>query len=107
MILPTSQGVTYGLPEPEPRSTMGRLLLVFYKYTDKAGNKKYTLSSLLQLLSENGWPTGEEDLKQCLQYLLQVQMVEPVQAGSRGVDYRFIGRDRVQLVPQQLRVELP
>lgn len=107
VILPTSQGVTYGLPEPEPKSTLGRLLLVLYKNTDRAGNRKYTLSSLLQLLADSGWTIHEEDLRQSIQYLLQVQMLEPVQARSRGVDYRFIGRDRVQLVPQQLKVELP
>lgn len=104
--LPTSQGVTYGLPEPEPKSTLGRLLLVLYKNTDRAGNRKWSLRAMLDELRNNGYPEEEGTLKQNIQYLLQVQMLEPCMSGAR-TDYKFVGRDRVQLNPQQLRVELP
>ena len=98
---------TFQLPEPEPKSTLGRVLLVFMKMTDRAGNRKWTLSSLLEALSNNGWRTGEEDLKATLQYLLQTGIVEPVAAGSRGVDYRFVGRERVIIQPQNMRIDVP
>ena len=104
--LPTSQGVTYGLPEPEPKSTLGRLILMLYKNTDNAGNRKWSLRAMLDALTNGGCPEDENTLKQDVQYLLQVQMLEPCMSGAR-TDYKFVGRDRVQIIPQQLRVELP
>ncbi len=98
---------TFNLPEPEPRTVLGRLLIVFMKYTDRAGNRKWTFSSILETLTNEGWPTGEDEVKTVLQYLLQTGHLSPIGAGNRGIDYKFVGRDRVVIQPQAVRVDVP
>jgi alkylhydroperoxidase/carboxymuconolactone decarboxylase family protein YurZ len=67
------------------------------KHTDRAGNRKWTLSALREALTNHGWLVTEEELRQAITHLLQTEHVEAVVAGNR-TDYKFTGRDRVQIV---------
>jgi hypothetical protein len=88
---------TFTIPDPEPSTVLGRLLVVLMKHTDRAGNRKWTLSALREALTNHGWLVTEDELRQAITHLLQTEHLEAVVAGSR-TDYRFTGRERVQII---------
>jgi hypothetical protein len=88
---------TFTVPDPEPSTVLGRLLVVLMKHTDRAGNRKWTLSALREALTNHGWLITEDELRQAITHLLQTEHLEAVVAGSR-TDYKFTGRDRVQII---------
>ena len=87
----------FTMPDPEPSTVLGRLLVVLMKHTDRAGNRKWTLSALRDALTNHGWLVTEDELRQAITHLLQTEHLEAVVAGNR-TDYKFTARDRVQIV---------
>jgi hypothetical protein len=98
--------VNFAIPDPEPSTVLGRLLVVLMKHTDRAGNRKWTLSALREALTNHGWLVTEDELRQAITHLLQTEHLEAVVAGNR-TDYKFTGRDRVQVVDNSTQEAVP
>jgi hypothetical protein len=89
----------------EPQSGMGRLLVVLFKNTDQAGNKRWTLSSMKDAVNSHGWEASEDELKAIIPTLLQTEHLIAVQSGNR-TDYKFTGRNRVRILEEHPEITI-